>query len=72
MTNLQIRNIPEDVHQALRAWAKEEDSSISALVLGQLKQQLKLRAFERSLHEMPITDTPQQTVCSLRAERDNR
>lgn len=72
MANLQIRNVPEDVHKALKAWAKEENSSISALVLSQLKQQLELRAFERSLRQMPPTVKTQNTVKGLQAERDKR
>ena len=72
MTNIQIRNVPEDLHKALQAWAKEENSSISALVLRHLKQRLELRAFERSLREMPTTETPQKAVNSLHAERNKR
>lgn len=72
MANLQIRNVPEDIHKALHAWAKEEKSSISALVLAQLRQQLELRAFERSLREMPPTDKAQNTVRGLQEERDKR
>ena len=72
MPHLQIRNVPEDLHLALRNWAKENNSSVSALVLNQLKQQIQLRAFEKSLRDLPTTDTPQKTVKNLHAEREGR
>ena len=72
MSNLQIRNVPEDIHRALRAWATEEKSSVSALVLSLLKQQLKLRAFERSLHKIPPLEKAQDSVRGLQEERDKR
>lgn len=72
MPHLQIRNVPKDLHLALQIWAKENNSSVSALVLNQLKQQIQLRAFEKSLRKLPITDTPQETVNNLYAGRDER
>ena len=72
MPHLQIRNVPEDLHLALQVWAKEKNSSVSALVLNQLKQQIQLRAFEKSLRKLPTTDTPQETVKNLRAGREKR
>lgn len=70
MPHLQIRNVPDDLHLALKTWAKEKNSSISALILNQLQQQVQLRAFEQSLWKLPITDTPQDTVSSLHAGRN--
>lgn len=72
MANLQIRNVPEDIHKALQDWAKEEKSSISALVLAQLRRKLELRAFERSLRKMPPTEKAQNTVKGLQEERAKR
>lgn len=70
MPHLQIRNIPDEMHLALKMWAKEQKSSVSALVLHQLEQQIQLRAFEKSLQKLPTTDTPQETVNSLHAGRE--
>jgi len=70
MPHLQIRNVPEDLHQALKNWAKENHSSVSALVLNQLKQQIQLHKFEKALRKLPTTDTPQETVNCLHAERE--
>ena len=72
MPHLQIRNVPEDVHMALRIWAKENNSSVSKLVLNQLKQQIQLRAFEKSLRKLPTTDIPQETVKNLHAGCEER
>ena len=72
MPHLQIRNVPKDLHLALQIWAKEENSSVSALVLKQLKQQIQLQTFEKSLRKLPITDTPQDTVTSLHTGREER
>ena len=70
MPHLQIRNVPEDLHRALKIWAAEKNSSVSALVLNQLKQQIQLRAFEESLRKLPIIDTPQETVKNLLTGRE--
>ena len=70
MPHLQVRNVPEDLHRALQNWAKENHTSVSALVLNQLKQQIQLREFEKALRKLPTTDTPQETVTSLHAGRD--
>lgn len=72
MANLQIRNVPKDLHESLHRWASEANTSVSALVLRQLKQIVALRAFEQELRSQPMTDTPQDTVSALRAERDSR
>ena len=72
MPHLQIRNVPEDLHRALQIWAKENNSSVSALVLNQLKQQIQLRALEKSLRKLPTTDAPQETVKNLHAGREER
>ena len=72
MTHLQIRNIPDDIHLALKIWAKEKKTSVSALVLHQLEQQIQLRAFEKSLRKLPVIDTPQDTVSSLHAGREEQ
>lgn len=72
MPHLQIRHIPDDIHLALKIWAKERKSSVSALVLHQLEQQIQLRAFEKSLRKLPVTGTPQETVSSLHAGREEQ
>lgn len=72
MPHLQIRNVPDDLHLALQKWAKENHSSVSALVLNQLKQQIQLREFEKALRKLPTTDAPQETVNNLHAERDEK
>lgn len=72
MANLQIRNVPEDLHESLHRWAAEANTSVSALVLRQLKQLVALRTFEQELRSQPMTDTPQDTVSALQAERDSR
>lgn len=72
MPHLQIRNVPEDLHLALQVWAKEKNSSVSSLVLNQLKQQVQLRAFEKLLRKLPTTGIPQETVKNLHAGREER
>jgi plasmid stability protein len=75
MKNLQIRNVPDDVHRRLKARAAMEGRSLSELALEELKKSLerptrrelleRVRARERAV----VTEPPADAV---RAERDAR
>ena len=62
MPNLQIRNVPEDLHRALKSKAALEGSSLSDFVLAELEQiakrptlrELRLRLRQRE----PVRMTP--------------
>ncbi len=75
MKNLQIRNVPHDVHRRLKARAAMEGRSLSELALDELMKSLerptrqelldRVRARERAVVAEPAAD-------AVRAERDAR
>ena len=50
MPNIQIRNVPEELHRVLKVKAAIEGSSLSDFVLAELEQ-LARRPTPRELHE---------------------
>lgn len=72
MPNLQIRNVPEEVHRGLKARAALEGTSLSDLALRQLEQFLE-RPTIGELAERVRTRTPSQVEESgADAVRDER
>lgn len=75
MKNLQIRNVPDDVHRRLKARAAMEGRSLSELALDELKKSLerptrrelleRVRARERAVVSHPAPD-------AIRTEREAR
>ncbi len=71
MKNLQVRNVPEDIHRRLKARAAEEGISLSELALGELRSSLE-RPTRRELVERIAQREPVaiDTAAAVRAERD--
>ncbi len=73
MANLQVRNIPEDLHERLRRHAKETNSTMSALVLAAVERELGRREWRERWEKMPTTDLGVSAATLLeeaRAERE--
>lgn len=75
MPNLQVRNVPEDLHRALKAKAAAEGSSLSDFVLAELEKVVQ-RATDRELRQrlrqrepVNLRPTAAQAIRELR-ERD--
>lgn len=63
MPTLQVRNVPIEVHRALKAKAAIEGSSLSDFVLAELEQ-LAMRPTPRELRELLRTREPVHLVPS--------
>ena len=73
MANLQVRNIPEDLHERLRRHAKETNSTMSALVLSAVERELDRREWRERRARLPKTDLGVDAatlIAEARAERD--
>ncbi len=73
MANLQVRNIPEDLHERLRRHAREENSTMSAFVLAAVERELKRREWREHWEKMPTTDlgvSAATLIEEARAERE--
>jgi len=75
MPNLQIRNVPEDVHRRLKARAAREGRSLSEFALAELRKSLErptdAELMERVRSRTPVI-VPESSAEAVRAGRDSR
>ncbi len=72
MVNLQVRNIPDALHERLRHQARLSNSTMSALVLTALERELSNREWQQSLAQRPMTYLGVEASSLLAAERSAR
>ena len=73
MANLQVRNIPDDVHERLRHQAQASNSTMSAIVLDAVERELRRLEWQEHWAKLPTTDLDIDAVTLIaeaRAERD--
>ena len=56
MANLQVRNIPDDLHERLRRHARENNCTMSSVVLSAVERELARWEWRRRLAQHPTTD----------------
>ena len=56
VAHLQVKNIPESLHERLRRFARETNRSLSATVLTAVERELALWEWRQRLGERPETD----------------
>jgi antitoxin FitA len=71
---IQVRNVPDDLHRALKARAAQEGSTLSDYILAELprlaERPTAAQVMERIRHRTPVGGPPAADV--IRAERDAR
>ena len=72
MANLQVKNIPDSLHERLRNHARESESTISAVVLAAIERELADREFKMRLAEHPRTYLAVSAADVLNEERAAR
>ena len=72
MANLQVRNVPESVHESLRRHARESNCTISFIVLTAVERELELREWQKSLACHSQTDLGISAADILAEERERR
>lgn len=55
MSNLEIRDIPDGLHQRLKEWAGKEGCSIRELALEAIHRELERLELRERLQELPLT-----------------
>jgi antitoxin FitA len=73
MANLQVKNVPEDVHRRLRDSARRRGKSLRELVLDALAKELYCDEFERRLKSRPpvrLSRPAGEVLGEVRAERE--
>ena len=56
MANLQVKNIPDELHERLRRHAQERNCTISAAVLTAVERELARWEWRERLSQRPRTD----------------
>ena len=72
MANLQVRNIPSGLHERLRRRARENNCSMSAVVLTAVERELDRGEWEEHLSRRPATDLGVEAAALLAEERSER
>ena len=75
MKTIQIRNVPDELHRALKVRAAQEGTSLSDLALTELRKTAERPARNELLEritERTIKRSRKSPTASLRAERDGR
>lgn len=69
MTNLQVRNIPNALHERLRRRARVNNSTMSAVVLTAVERELARWEWQERLAQRPTTDLGVEAATLLAEER---
>ena len=72
MANLQVRNIPDDLHDRLRRHAREHNRTMSEVVLITVERELARWGWRNRLARRPKTDLGVEAVTLLAEERSLR
>ncbi len=72
MANLQVKNIPDTLHQRLRRYAREHKCTLSDVVLAALERELARREWHERFSRRPTTDLGLSAAALLEQERHHR
>ncbi len=72
MANLQVKNIPDTLHQRLRRYAQENRCTLSDIVLMAIERELARREWHERLAHRPTTDLGVSAASLLKQERQQR
>ena len=72
MANLQVKNIPDTLHQRLRRYAQEHKCTLSEVVLIALERELARCEWRERLAQRPTTDLGVSAASLLEQEREKR
>ena len=72
MANLQVKNIPDELHDRLRRHARERNCTISAVVLAAVERELSRSEWRERLAQRPRTDLGIPVAALLHEERAHR
>lgn len=72
MANLQVKNIPDPLHQRLRRYVRKHDLTLSDFVLEAIKRELSRSEWLEHLSKRPMTDLGISAAALLEQERHQR
>ena len=69
MANLQVKNIPDDLHERLRRHAQENNCTMSSVVLAALERELAWSDWQKRFAKHPETDLGVDAATLIAEER---
>ena len=72
MANLQVKNIPDSLHDRLRRHAQAQNSTISAVVLNAIERELARWEWQERLSARPAVNLDTDVAAPIREERELR
>lgn len=69
MSNLQVKNVPNDLYERLRSYADERNSTISAVVLSAVERELDKANMIKRLAERSSVELSSSSAELVRQER---
>jgi hypothetical protein len=72
MANLQVKNIPDSLHQRLRRYVQKHDLTLSDFVLEAIERELARSEWHERFSKRPTTDLGVSTASLLEQERQQR
>lgn len=75
MTRLQLKDVPDSLHERLCSLARETNRTVSAVVLDAAQREVAAWEWKKRLAERPITDLGVEAatlIAEARARRDHR
>ena len=75
MAHLQVKNVPDSLHDRLRSLARETNRTVSAAVLDAVQREVAAWEWRKRLAERPATDLGVEAatlIAEARARRDRR
>jgi plasmid stability protein len=72
MANLQVKNLPDTLHQRLRDHAQKSHRTISEIALAAIERELARYDWHEKLSQRPATDLGTSAASLLEEEREQR
>jgi hypothetical protein len=72
MANIQVKNIPEKLHNRLRRYAREQDCTLGEIVLEAIEREVARREWHKRFSARPSTQLRDSAAQLLEEERRQR
>jgi hypothetical protein len=72
MANIQVKNIPEKLHNRLRRYAREQDCTLGEIILQAIEREVARREWRKRFSGRPTTHLSSSAAELLEQERRQR
>jgi hypothetical protein len=72
MANIQVKNIPERLHNRLRRYARQQECTLSEIVLEAIEREVARREWHKRFSTRPATRLGTSAAALLEEERRQR